>query len=66
MLHAPGPGPGVQPPQVPQAQQAQQQQQSQQSQQQQVGRSDQLQEEISTIFVVGFPDDMQVSLSFES
>lgn len=57
MLHTPGPGPGVQASSQGQSQQPSQQQ----AQQQQAGRIDQSQEEISTIFVVGFPDDMQVS-----
>ncbi|KAF8514809.1 hypothetical protein BU17DRAFT_68177 [Hysterangium stoloniferum] len=67
MHHAPGPGPGSGPP--PQQQQQQQQQQGlpqqqqgqhvAQQQQQQQQRSEQSQEEISTIFVVGFPEDMQ-------
>lgn len=53
LLQAPGSGSGN----------ASQQSSSQHVQppQQQSNRSDQAQEEISTIFVVGFPDDMQVS-----
>ncbi|GJJ07251.1 hypothetical protein Clacol_001451 [Clathrus columnatus] len=53
LLHAPGPGPGNA------SQQQSTPQQVQPQPPQQSSKNDQNQEEISTIFVVGFPDDMQ-------
>ncbi|KAF8592691.1 hypothetical protein K439DRAFT_30515 [Ramaria rubella] len=55
MHHAPGPGPGSG---SAQGVVMQQSQPPQTQQQQQNARGDQAQEEISTIFVVGFPEDM--------